>query len=57
LKVLELKKYVFRKDIDITKTVMIVKVWGPLIESIMRDKSRIGLKWYVGGGGGVVFGH
>ncbi|KAG1138823.1 hypothetical protein G6F37_010202 [Rhizopus arrhizus] len=57
LKVLEFKKYVFRKDIDITKTVMIMKVWGPLIESIMRDMGRIRLKWYMGGGGGVVFGH
>ncbi|KAG1165142.1 hypothetical protein G6F46_012340 [Rhizopus delemar] len=45
LKTLEFKKYIFRKDIDITETDMVVKVWGPLIESIMRDKGDIRLKW------------
>ncbi|KAG0165142.1 hypothetical protein DFQ28_008947 [Apophysomyces sp. BC1034] len=45
LKVLEFKKYVFRKDIDITEADVTVKIWGPLLESMMRDKADLRLKW------------
>ncbi|KAG1217457.1 hypothetical protein G6F35_009142 [Rhizopus arrhizus] len=45
LKILQFKKKVFRKDLDITEGDFAVKVWGPILESTMRDEEEIRLKW------------
>jgi hypothetical protein len=45
LKILQFKKKVFRQDPDVTEGDFAVKVRGPMLESIMRDKEEIRLKW------------
>lgn len=45
LKILQFKKKVFRTDLHITEGDFVVKVWGPILESIMRDEEEIRLKW------------
>lgn len=45
LKILQYRKKVFCRDIDITENDLYVKVWGPLLECIMRDEQDLRLKW------------
>ncbi|KAI8072784.1 hypothetical protein BC940DRAFT_291606 [Gongronella butleri] len=45
LKMLEFRKYIFRNDIDITEADAAIKIWGPLLESVMRDLPHLRLKW------------
>ena len=35
----------FRRDLDITEGDWTVKVWAPMLESVLRDDEDLRLKW------------